>query len=135
MHRQRKYFSICLSINLLVGNAALLMFPDLTLLHRLLISVLVFMIYYFGFRNLLQQPSIRTAKLRMVRFAILLSLSAMLVTCIISSIAMRLAMDCIFTAALKGIVPLFIFSLVFGAPFWIPLAAVNYFCLRKVGEK
>lgn len=131
MRNQRNYFIICTSINLLVGNAALLMFPDLTLLHRLLISLFVLMIYFLGFKYFLQLPK-RKNKIRTAGFATLLSLFAMLVACIFLSIAMRLDIDSVFTAALKGIVPLFVFSLVFGAPFWIPMAAVNYFCLHKV---
>ena len=59
----------------------------------------------------------------------------MLAACIFTSIGTRLPMDNLITAGLKGIVPLFIFSIVFASPFWIPLAIVNFVCLIYMKKK
>lgn len=120
---------ICVSLNLLVGNLGLLiMFPDLHTVYHIIISIIVSMTYLFSFYKLMQQDD-KFPFWKYATAAILLSLAAMLVACIFTSIGMRLAHDNIITAALKGIIPVFIFALFVASPFWIPLAIVNSICM------
>lgn len=122
-------FFICIFVNLLVGNLALMMFPELDFLYRIIISLIITVIYGTAFFQLDSVENQNYYKWKLAGISILLSLFGMLVACIFTSIGTRLLMDNVITAGLKGIVPLFIFSIVFASPFWIPLAIVNFVCL------
>lgn len=122
-------FAICIIINLLVGNLALLMFPDLDFMYRIIISLLIIILYLTTFYQLDKTQNQVYSKWKLAGISIILSLFGMLIACIFISIGTRLPMDDVITAGLKGIIPLFIFSILFGSPFWIPLALVNFICL------
>lgn len=123
----------CIVLNLIIGNLALLMFPDLAIIYRLIISFCIIILYGFSFYRL-QQNIQKQTKWQLVGISILLSLSGMMIACIFTSIGMRLPMDNIITAGLKGIIPMFIFAIVFASPFWIIIAIVNFFCLNFIKE-
>lgn len=125
-------FLVCIAVNLLVGNLALLMFPDVSIIYRISISVIITTVYGVVFYKLESNP---ITKWQLAGISILLSLFGMLVACIFTSVGMRLPMDNIMTAALKGIIPMFIFALFFGSPFWIPLAIVNFVCLNYMNKQ
>lgn len=126
---------VCVFINLLIGNFALLMFPDMDFPYRILISLLIIVIYGTVFFQLDNDENQIFNKWKLPGIAILLSLLGMLVACIFTSIGMRLPSDDVVTAGLKGIIPLFIFSIIFASPFWIPLAIVNFICLIYMKKK
>ena len=128
-------FCVCIFINLLIGNLALLMFPELNFLYRIVISMFVFVAYGTVFFQLDKDENQSHNKWKLAGISILLSLFGMLVACIFTSIGMRLPSDDVVTAGLKGIIPLFIFSIVFASPFWIPLATVNFVCLIYMKKK
>ena len=128
-------FCICIFINLLIGNLALLIFPELDFLYRIVISIVVFVAYGTIFFQLDKDENQNHNKWKLAGLSILLSLFGMLAACIFTSIGTRLPMDNLITAGLKGIVPLFIFSIVFASPFWIPLAIVNFVCLIYMKKK
>lgn len=122
---------LCILINLLVGNIALLMFPDLSIIYRILISLVILIIYGFAF-NKLNTPNKKYTKWQLAGISTILSLLGMLVACVFTSIGMRLPMDNIVTAGIKGVIPMFIFAIVFASPFWISLALVNFICLNQI---
>lgn len=124
-------FTLCIFINLLVGNIVLLMFPDLSIIYRILISLFILIIYGFAF-NKLNTPNETYTKWQLVGISTILSLLGMLVACVFTSIGMRLPMDNIVTAGIKGVIPMFIFAIIFASPFWIPLALVNFICLNQI---
>ena len=128
-------FCVCIFINLLIGNLALLMFPELDFLYRIVISMFVFVAYGAVFFLLNNDKNQICSKWKLAGISIVLSLFGMLVACIFTSIGTRLPMDNVITAGLKGIIPLFIFSIVFASPFWIPLAIVNFVCLIYMKKK
>lgn len=122
---------LCIAVNLIIGNLVLLIFPDLTIIHRLLISVSIIFLYGFAFENL--KPIIhQQTKWKLAGISILLSLVGMMIACIVTSVSMRLPSDSIISAGLKGIIPLYIFALVLASPLWIVLAWVNFFCLNFI---
>jgi len=125
-------FLICIAVNLLVGNIALLMFPDVSVMYRIAISVIITIFYAFAFYKL---ESKLITKWQLAGISALLSLFEMLTACIFTSVAMRLPMDNVMTAASKGIIPMFIFALLFGSPFWIQLAIVNFICLHYINRQ
>ncbi|REC60842.1 hypothetical protein DRF65_18735 [Chryseobacterium pennae] len=122
-------FTLCIFINLLVGNIILfVLFPDLMFIYNLLISLFIFIIYGFVFYNLTLAPKkYKTWKLAGISAG--LSLSALLIACIFTSIGNRLPSDTIVTAGLKGVIPMFIFATVLASPFWVPFAFFNFGCL------
>jgi len=123
----------CIVLNLIIGNRALLMFPDLAIIYRLTISFFIIILYGFSFYRL-QQNIKQKSKWRLAGTSILLSLLGMMIACIFTSIGTRLPMDNIVTAGLKGIIPMFVFAIVFASPFWIIIAIVNFFCLNFIKE-
>lgn len=122
---------LCIILNLMIGNLALLILTDLAIIYRLIISFCIIILYGFSFYRLHQNIQEQT-KWRLAGISILLSLLGMMIACIFTSIGMRLPMDNIITAGLKGIIPMFIFAIVFASPFWIVLAIVNFFCLNFI---
>lgn len=133
-NRYKSITLICITINLIIGNLALVMFLDLTIIHRLIISVSIIFIYGFTFENLRQTIHQQT-KWKLTAISILLSLIGMMIACIVTSISIRLPSDSIITAGLKGIIPLYIFALVLASPLWIVLAIVNFFCLNFIKKQ
>ena len=131
-NRYKSTTILCIAVNLIIGNLVLLIFPDLTIIHRILISVSIIFLYGFTFENL--QPSIhQQTKWKLAGISILLSLVGMMIACIATSISMmRLPSDSIISTALKGIIPLYIFAIVLASPLWIVLAIVNFFCLNFI---
>lgn len=130
--RTTLYLLICIGINLLVGNLALLIFPDVSIFDRLTISVIITIVYGLAFYK---SENHTMSKWQLATISILLSLFGMLIACIFTSVAMRLPTDHLITAALKGIIPMFIFALFFGSPFWMPLAVVNFVCLNYINNQ
>lgn len=128
-------FVVCVFINLLIGNLALLMFPELDFLYHIIISLIIFVIYGTVFSQLDKDENQNYSKWKLTGISVLLSLSGMLVACIFTSAGTRLPIDNVITAGFKGIVPLFVFSILFASPFWIPLAVVNYICLIYLKKK
>jgi len=124
---------LCIVLNLIIGNLALLMFPDLAIIYRFTISFFIIILYGFSFYRL-QQNIKQKSKWRLAGTSILLSLLGMMIACIFTSIGTRLPMDNIVTAGLKGIIPMFVFAIVFASPFWIILAMVNFFCFNFIKE-
>lgn len=122
-------FTLCIFINLLIGNIILfIIFPDLVSIYNILISLFVFIIYGIVFYKLNLSPK-KYKTWKLLGISIGLSLSALLVGCIFTSIGNRLPMDGIITAGLKGIIPFFVFAVVLASPFWLPLALFNFACL------
>lgn len=122
-------FTLCVFINLLIGNIVLvIIFPDLPFLYNILISFFVFIIYGIVFYKLDATPK-RYDQWKLTGISAGLSLSALLIACIFSSIANRLPTDTIMTAGLKGVIPMFIFATVLASPFWLSLAFFNFVCL------
>lgn len=122
-------FTLCILINLLVGNIVLFfLFPELISIYNILISLFVFIIYGIVFYQLNLAPQ-KYKTWKLLGISVGLSLSALLVSCIFTSIGNRLPMDGIITAGLKGIIPLFVFAIVLASPFWLPLALFNFICL------
>jgi len=124
---------LCIVLNLIIGNLALLMFPDLAIIYRLTISFFIIILYGFSFYRL-QQNIKQKSKWRLAGISILLCLLGMMIACIFTSIGTRLPMDNIVTAGFKGIIPMFVFAIVFASPFWIILAMVNFFCFNFIKE-
>lgn len=125
---------LCIVFNLMIGNLALLMFADLAIIYRLIISFCIIMLYGFSFYRL-QQNIQKQTRWQLAGISILLSLLGMMIACIFTSIGMRLPTDNIITAGLKGIIPMFVFAIVFASPFWIILAIVNFVCLILLKSK
>ena len=130
--RNTLLFLICIAVNLLVGNLALLMFPDVSVMYRIALSAIITIVYGVVFFKLENNP---TTKWQLAGASILLSLFGMLIACVFTSVGMRLPTDNFVTAAVKGIIPMFIFALFFGSPFWIPLAIVNFICLNYMNRR
>lgn len=122
-------FSICIFINLLIGNIALLMFPDLAVVYRIIISSSVLLMYWVIFHKI-NSTNKKYTRWQLAGIAVLLSLLGMMIACVFTSIGTRLPMDNMITAGMKGLIPMFIFAIVFASPFWIPLAIVNFACLN-----
>ncbi|WP_347219462.1 hypothetical protein [Chryseobacterium sp.] len=122
-------FTLCIFINLLIGNIILvILFPDLMSIYNILISLSVFIIYGVVFYKLnFLSKRLETWKLTGISAG--LSLSALLIACIFTSMGNRLPSDTLITAGLKGILPMFIFAIVLASPFWIPLASFNFACI------
>ncbi len=120
-------FMICIFIHLLVGNS-ILMTLYLPVIYHLLISLSVCAIYGVAFYKINNREK-AFAKRQQIFISIGLSLSGMLVACIFSSIGIRLETDTIITAALKGVIPIFVFCVVLVSPIWLPLALVNFICI------
>lgn len=127
-------FFTCIFINLLIGNIALFVFPDLAIVYRILISTSVLFIYLITFYKL-NSLNKKYTKWQLIGISTLLSLLGMLIACIFTSIGIRLPMDNMITAGMKGVIPMFIFAIVFASPFWIPLALVNFVCLSYIQKK
>lgn len=121
--------TLCILINLLVGNIALLMFPDLSIIYRIIISLSILTIYTIVFYKL-NKTTKKYTKWQLVSISAILSLLGMLVACVFTSAGTRLPIDNIVTAGMKGIIPMFVFAIIFASPFWIPLAVVNFVCLN-----
>lgn len=128
-------FTLCVFINLLIGNIVLIIiFPDLPFFYNLLISFFVFIVYGIVFYKLhLNAKSYDQWKLTAISAG--LSLSALLIACIFTSIGNRLPTDTIMTAGLKGVIPMFIFATVLASPFWLSLAFFNFVCLYFIRNK
>ncbi len=129
--RNQLLLILCVLTSLFIGNIALLMFPDLAIIYRILISIIVTIIYVFSFYRLIRQKE-KFKKWQYAFVSIFLSLIAMLVACIFISIGMRLSIDNILIAGFKGIVPTFIFAIFFASPFWISLSIVNFICISNL---
>ncbi|SDI26675.1 hypothetical protein [Chryseobacterium jejuense] len=122
-------FTLCIFINLLIGNIVLIIiFPDLLFLYNIIISLFVFIIYGVVFYKL-DLTSKKYERWKLAGISAILSLSALLIACIFTSMGSRLPTDTIITAGLKGVIPMFIFATVLASPFWIPLAFFNFVCL------
>lgn len=119
---------------MLIGNGTLLLLTDLSPAYRMGISIMIVIYYSVCFYKLVQSPKALSLR-RIAGVAVLLSLGGMLIACILTSIGMRLSIDSILMAGLKGVIPLFVFALVFAAPFWIPIALLNYFFLSLLYRK
>lgn len=126
---------LCTFINVLIANFALvIMAADLSLIYPVLISSGICLMCGAVFYRIHINP--RTlGKWKLAGIAIGLSLSTLLLACILTSIATRMATDGIIIAGLKGIIPLFIFAVVFASPFWVISAVFNFVCLRFVKPK
>lgn len=122
-------FTLCIFINLLIGNIVLVViFPDLPSIYNILISLFVFIIYGIVFYKLNISPK-KYERWKLAGISGGLSLYALLVACIFTSIANRLSIDSMLTAGLKGVIPIFIFATVLASPFWVPLACFNFACI------
>lgn len=132
MNKNTIYATLCIVINLIIGNITLLVImPDTSAFYHLLISVLITAFY----SNLFYSVSQNTTKIsgwRLFSKAVMASLFCMLIACIFTSIANRLPHDDIFTAGLKGILPLFIFAIFIASPIWILLSFCNFLFLKKI---
>jgi len=104
------------------------MSPDTPVIYNILISIAAIIIYSFVFYKMNEQNQ-KLSKRKLALIAVISCLAVMLFACIFTSIGNRLAFDNILTAALKGIIPLFVFAIVFAAPIWIPIAICNFICL------
>ncbi|WP_144428888.1 hypothetical protein [Chryseobacterium sp. StRB126] len=128
-------FILCVFINLLIGNIVLIViFPDLPFLYNILISLFVFIIYGIIFYKLSINPK-RYEPWKLAGISAVLSLTALLIACIFTSMGNRLPTDTIITAGLKGVIPMFIFATVLASPFWIPLAFFNFACLYFIRQE
>lgn len=122
-------FTLCVFINLLIGNIVLIIiFPNLPFLYNVLISLFVFIIYGMVFYKLNLAPK-QYDQWKLTSISAGLSLSSLLIACIFTSIGNRLPTDTIITAGLKGVIPMFIFATVLTSPFWVSLAFFNFVCL------
>ncbi|MGE8553155.1 MAG: hypothetical protein ACN6OB_04335 [Chryseobacterium jejuense] len=122
-------FTLCVFINLLIGNIVLIIiFPDLLFLYNIIISLFVFIVYGIVFYKIDLTPK-KYGRWKLAGISAGLSLSALLIACIFTSMGNRLPTDSIITAGLKGVIPVFIFATVLASPFWIPLAFFNFVCL------
>lgn len=134
MDKNINYATVCIIINLIIGNITLVVItPDTSAFYHLLISVLITAFY----SNLFYSVSQNTSKISgwiLVLRAVMASLFCMLIACIFTAIANRLPHDDIFTAGLKGILPLFVFAIFFASPIWILLSICNFLCLRKITQ-
>ncbi|MCT2560539.1 hypothetical protein [Chryseobacterium herbae] len=128
-------FIVCTFINVLIANLALvIMATDLSLIYLILISSGIFLMYSVVFYRIHIHPGI-SGKWKLAGTAIGLSLSALLLACILTSISTRLATDGIIIAGLKGIIPLFVFAIVVASPFWVISALFNFVCLLFMKPK
>lgn len=134
MNKNTIYATLCIVINLIIGNITLLIImPDTSAFYHFLMSVLITAFYI----NLFYSVSQNTTKISAWRLffkGVMASLFCMLIACIFTAIANRLSHDDIFTAGLKGIVPLFVFAIYFASPIWILLSVCNFLFLRKTNQ-
>jgi hypothetical protein len=105
------------------------MFPDLAVVYRIIISSSVLLMYWVIFHKI-NSTNKKYTRWQLAGIAVLLSLLGMMIACVFTSIGTRLPMDNMITAGMKGLIPMFIFAIVFASPFWIPLAIVNFACLN-----
>lgn len=128
-------FSLCAFINVLIANLALvIMAADLSLIYPVLISVGIFFICGAVFYRVHVHPG-RSGKWKLAATATGLSLSVLLLACILTSVGTRMAVDGIIIAGLKGIIPLFVFAVIFASPFWVISALFNFICLTFMKPK
>ncbi|WP_223609384.1 hypothetical protein [Chryseobacterium sp. OSA05B] len=128
-------FILCTFINVLVANLALvIMAADLSPIYPVLISSGIFLMCSAVFYRMHVHPGI-SGKWKLAATAIGLSLSSLLLACILTSMATRMATDGIIIAGLKGIIPLFVFAVVFASPFWVISALFNFVCLMFMKPK
>lgn len=126
MRRNLLLFLGCVILNLLLGNVLMMAFlMDTPIIYRFLISFFIVLIYTFLFLYL-RKRGLKPSKVKTVIISVLASLANMLMACIFISMATRLSMDNILIAALKGIVPVFVFALVIASPIWIFVALCNF---------
>lgn len=124
--------SICIIINLLIGNIVLLfLMMDAPKIYHFIISAFVALIYGLVFYKISQQRKI-LSNLKLALVATGSALFAMMIACVFTAVANRLPMDNMITAGLKGILPMFVFAIVLASPVWVPLAVVNFFCLKNL---
>ena len=130
MRRNKLLFFICVFANLVIGNIVVkVLLSDTPFSYHLLISILVSGILALTFVKLKRAER---GKMRVFLLALTASLACMLVACIFTAIANRLPHDTMFTAGLKGILPMYVFAFVFASPIWVSLTLVNYFCLVNI---
>lgn len=135
MDKNVKLFIVCVLVNLLIGNIVLLAFlVDTPIIYRFLISMGVIAVYSLAFFTASQQKH-KPSKSKIVLTAVITSFASMLVACIFTSIATRLPSDDMITAGLKGILPTFVFALVFASPVWILMTLCNFLCLNSLKYK
>lgn len=135
MDKNVKLFIVCVLMNLLIGNIVLLAFlVDTPIIYRFLISMGVIAVYSLAFFATSQKKH-KPSKSKIVLTAVITSFASMLVACIFTSIATRLPSDDMITAGLKGILPTFVFALVFASPVWILMALCNFLCLNSLKYK
>ncbi len=126
---------LCIGINLAVGTGVML-FTGVGLSYTayLLMWIMIAAVYVWKFYNVskrLREPHWSRLALQAVQ----LSLSALIIACIVLSVQTRMEFDSVFTAALKGVIPLSVFAVVFMLPVWLALAAVNFICLKSLKQK
>ncbi|MDN3693823.1 hypothetical protein QWZ06_16755 [Chryseobacterium tructae] len=122
-------FTLCIFINLLIGNIVLIIiFPGLMSIYHILISLFIFITYGIVFYKL-NNSSKKYGNWKLAGISAGLSLSSLFIACICTSIGNRLSTDGIISAGLKGAIPMFIFAIVLASPFWLPLALFNFTCL------
>lgn len=125
--------TVCILVNLLMGNLALALVTSLSYLWvNVLVSLFAVAVYIFAFEYMQETKTSRTKK---IFTALLCSLSIMVVACICVSIAMRLSSDSIVTAAIKGIIPMSVFAFVFTSPVWLLASVLNYFSFSQLSKK
>ncbi|KFF26462.1 hypothetical protein [Chryseobacterium vrystaatense] len=128
-------FILCTFINVLIANLALIiMATDLSLIYPVLISLGIFLICGAVFYRIHIHPGI-LGKWKLAGTATGVSLSVLLLACILTSVGTRMAMDGIIIAGLKGIIPLFVFAVIFASPFWVVSALFNFICLMFIKPK
>lgn len=125
---------LCILINLIIGNLAILIaVPDTRICYQILISILVSLIFIFQFKKISSEGNILSKK-KLILYAVGTSLLSLVIACIFISVSLRMEFDSVFTAALKGIIPMSVFAFVFASPVWVLLAVVNFFCFKKINE-
>lgn len=128
-------FILCTFINVLIANLALIiMATDLSLIYPVLISLGIFLICGAVFYRIHIHPGI-LGKWELAGTATGVSLLVLLLACILTSVGTRMAMDGIIIAGLKGIIPLFVFAVIFASPFWVVSAFFNFICLTFIKPK
>ncbi|KPH14727.1 hypothetical protein [Chryseobacterium sp. ERMR1:04] len=132
MNKNVTLFIVCVIFNLIIGNWVLLAFlADTSIIYRFLISLGTTAIYAFAFLTTNKQKY-KPTKIKIVFTAVVTGFASMLVACIFTSIAIRLPSDNMITAGLKGIIPTFIFSLIFASLVWILIVVGNFLCFNNM---
>ena len=130
MRRNIFLFLGCVAFNLIIGNIFLMMLlMDSSIIYWLLISFFIIVIYGVVFLYL-NSKDLKPSKVKIVLISVMASLATMLMACILISIALRLSIDNILVAALKGIVPLFVIAVVIASPIWIFVAFCNFLLMN-----